>query len=74
MLLRAADAYYMNFEKKQTLVDFTDYDAVSDYARVAVDTLARAQIINGYEDGSFKPQGYITRAEIAKVIYTCIVQ
>lgn len=74
MLLRAADAYYMKFEKKQTLVDFTDYDAVSDYARVAVDTLARAQIINGYEDGSFKPQGYITRAEIAKVIYTCIVQ
>lgn len=74
MLQRAADAYYFNFEKKQTLVDFTDYDTVSDYARVAVDTLARAQIINGYEDGSFRPQGYITRAEIAKVIYACIAQ
>jgi|GEM_PF-2714535 len=74
MLQRAADAYYLNFEKKQTLVDFTDYDTVSDYARVAVDILARAQIINGFEDGSFRPYRNITRAEIAKIIYECIKQ
>ena len=74
MLLRAAEAYYKNLEKKTTLIDFTDYDTVSDYAVVAVDTLARAQIINGFEDGSFRPQDNITRAEIAKVIYACIAQ
>ena len=74
MLQRAADAYYLNFEKKQTLVDFTDYDTVSDYARAAVDTLARAQIINGFEDGSFRPHNNITRAEIAKIIFECIKQ
>lgn len=74
MLLRAAEAYYTNFKKKTTLIDFTDYDTVSDYAVVAVDTLARAQIINGFEDGSFRPQDNITRAEIAKVIYACIAQ
>lgn len=74
MLQRAADAYYTSFAKKQTLVDFTDYKDVAEYAKVSVDILARAQIINGYEDGTFRPQGYITRAEIAKVIYACINQ
>ena len=74
MLKRAGDVYTHVFQKKQTLVDFTDYNTVSDYALSSVDTLARAQIINGYEDGSFKPQGYITRSEIAKVIYSCLNQ
>ena len=72
MILRAADAYYITFAKKQTLVEFDDYDDVSDYARVSVDTLARAKIINGFEDGTFRPKDSMNRAEIAKVIYGCI--
>jgi glycogen synthase len=31
-------------------------------------------IINGYEDGSFRPQGSLTRAEAAKVIYGIVAR
>ena len=35
----------------------------------AVDLLTELNIINGYSDGSFKPEGDVTRAEFAKMIY-----
>ena len=34
-----------------------------------VDTLVSLGVVNGYDDGSFKPNGTVTRAEIAKLIY-----
>mgnify|MGYP001654056678 CR=1 FL=1 len=34
-----------------------------------VDTLVQLGVINGYTDGSFKPNGTVTRAEMAKMIY-----
>lgn len=74
MLQRAAEATYHDITKKQTLVGFTDQDSIADYARIAVDMLARAQIFNGFEDGSFRPQARITRAEVAKVIYGFVGQ
>lgn len=73
MLSRAADAYYKTFNKKQTLVDIKDFDEVSEYAKVSVDTLARAGIVSGFDDGTFKPNRSITRAEAAKIIYGCIM-
>ncbi len=36
----------------------------------AVSTLAKAGIMGGYPDGSFRPDQYITRAEISKIIAT----
>lgn len=72
MLSRAADAYYKTFNKEQTLVDIKDFDDVSEYAKVSVDTLARAGIVSGFDDGTFKPNRSITRAEAAKIIYGCI--
>ncbi len=74
MLQRTMDATYKEIVKKQTLVSFTDKDEISDYAKVSVDILARAQIFNGFEDGSFRPKNNITRAEIAKVVYGCLAQ
>ena len=35
----------------------------------AVDTLVALGVINGYTDGSFQPNGTITRAEAAKMLY-----
>ena len=35
-----------------------------------VEMLVQLGVVNGYEDGSFKPQGNITRAEFAKMAYT----
>ena len=35
----------------------------------AVDTLVSLGVVNGYTDGSFKPNDTVTRAEMAKMIY-----
>lgn len=47
---------------------FTDSDEISDWAETAVNQLAALGVINGYEDGSFKPTQVITRAEAAVII------
>ena len=44
----------------------SDVKAV-DWFNNAVSTLSNAGIIAGYEDGSFRPNGYITRAEFATI-------
>ena len=49
--------------------DFSDKDSISDYALDAVIALMKNGIINGYDDGSFIPLGYATRAETAVIIY-----
>lgn len=38
-----------------------------DWFNNAVSTLSNAGIISGYEDGTFRPNGYITRAEFATI-------
>ena len=53
---------------------FTDAAKIDGYAKDAVELLAGAKVINGYEDGSFKPQGSLTRAEAAKVIYGIVAR
>ena len=34
----------------------------------AITTLTKLKVIDGYEDGTFKPDGQITRAEFTKLI------
>ena len=48
---------------------FTDEADISDYALKPVKILRQMGIISGYEDGSFRPLGTITRAEAAKMLY-----
>lgn len=47
---------------------FPDVEATYQYAE-AIDLLASLNILGGYEDGTFKPENNITRAEFAKVVY-----
>lgn len=47
---------------------FTDQSDIK--ATEAVDMLSALGVITGYEDGSFKPEGTVTRAEAAKMIFT----
>lgn len=49
-----------------------DFDTVSDYAVDGVKTLYQIGIINGYEDGTFKPMQGATRAEVAKMVASLI--
>ena len=48
---------------------FKDADKVSDTYEEAVAVLNGMGVFKGYEDGTFKPQGDITRAEVAAIVY-----
>lgn len=48
---------------------FADNDDVAEYAISAIGALSENGIINGYEDNRFLPNGNITRAEAAVMIY-----
>ena len=63
MIVKAAQLNE-NSEGKQ----FTDNDNISSWAADAIATASQHQIIAGYPDNSFKPQGEATRAEAATVI------
>lgn len=51
---------------------FTDYENISDYAKISVKSLQVSNIISGYETGEFLPKKSITRAEAAKLIYSLL--
>ena len=48
---------------------FTDDSKVNDSYAEAVAVLNGMGVFKGYEDGSFKPEGNITRAEVATIVY-----
>ncbi|MFC1616399.1 S-layer homology domain-containing protein [Patescibacteria group bacterium] len=50
---------------------FTDVDDSTPY-RIAIDWLETNGVVEGYEDGTFKPLQEINRAEFLKMIYTTI--
>ena len=50
--------------------DFKDASDISDNYQTAVSVLSQLEVFKGYaEDGTFRPQGEITRAEVATIIY-----
>ena len=48
---------------------FKDDKSISDDYAESVAVLNGMGVFKGYEDGSFKPEGNITRAEVATIIY-----
>lgn len=60
--------YESEFEKADTC-DFTDFDAVSDWAKTAVASLANAGVVSGIGGGKFAPSVTIDRASLAQVLY-----
>lgn len=53
-------------------LDFADSEKIADYAKDAVAMLAELGIVNGYDDNTFRPSGFATRAEAAKMIYSML--
>ena len=47
--------------------DFKDVKATDNYAE-AIDVLSNLGIIDGFTDGEYKPEGYFTRAQAAKMV------
>lgn len=53
-----------------TFAAFSDVDDANPYKK-AITTLSKLSVIDGYTDGTFKPDGQITRAEFTKlIVYT----
>lgn len=71
MMYRAAQVANLELKNGAELI-FTDADKISDYAQEAVSAMAKAGIINGFEDGSFSPKTNATRAQAAVVIYRTV--
>lgn len=69
----AAVIIYRALEKKGKVLSstsaFTDNDQIASYARDAASALKGAGILSGMNDGSFAPNGELTRAQAAKMLY-----
>ena len=64
---RAAEEYFMMSNQV-----FNDIEDLNFKELLALVKVRDANIINGYEDGSFKPTGTLTRAEASKVLHEYI--
>jgi len=63
MLVRA-----LGLEPVDGLLEFTDADSVSEYAKSAIITAVSQGVLAGYPDNTFRPQGSTTRAEAVTAI------
>ncbi len=59
-------------EGREGYCSFTDSAEIAAFAQDHVSALKEFGILLGYEDGSFRPKAYITRAEVAQLIYKAI--
>ena len=67
MCIRALEAVGKETASGES-ADFSDASQISDYALESVKKMAEMNIINGYDDNSFRPRNNATRAEAAKII------
>ena len=66
---RAQNLMNVNIEADIKDVNIKDADKISTWAKEAVESLYRAEIVNGMGDGTFAPKAPATRAMAAKIIY-----
>ncbi|MEK4475906.1 glycosyl hydrolase 53 family protein [Paenibacillus sp. FSL R7-0048] len=64
----------VNGQTDVNVISFKDKDLISLYASEGITALAQAGIINGFEDGNFRPQAHTTRAEAAYIILNLLQQ
>ncbi len=63
---------YYNVTIANKELTFADTESIADYALAGVTKLVSKGIINGYEDNTFRPNSFATRAEAAKMLYGII--
>lgn len=59
----------INAEPLNSGVRFADHDKISEWAVERVNYLSRMNMVEGYPDGTFRPQNHLTRAEAVALIY-----
>ncbi|WP_138753964.1 fibronectin type III domain-containing protein [Paenibacillus sinopodophylli] len=58
----------LNWQNEGQGLSFDDKDAIGSWAQKAIAQAVEAKVISGYNDGSFRPNAEITRAEIAVIV------
>ena len=69
ILLRTLNQFSEEIFNTENELDFSDIEDISEYAVEAVSNFCELGIVNGFEDGTFRPLNNITRAEAAKILY-----
>ena len=59
-------------DSSDTELDFTDGSDIADYAVQSVGYMSSHGILNGFEDGSFRPLDNATRAQAAYILYVIL--
>ena len=47
-------------------------DIADSWAKDSIEKMAEAGVVNGYPDGTFRPNGEVTRAEFAQILYNAV--
>ena len=83
-LMRPITRYELTIASARLLADMYDnasleaqresagFSDVPEEAAELIDELYRAGLINGYEDGTFRPDGTAKRCEIAQIVYNML--
>ncbi len=58
----------LQLEEMGAALTFTDNDQIGAWAKQAIAQAVQAGIIDGYGDGSFRPNAQVTRAEMAGMV------
>lgn len=63
----------MNFKYNNTdPLTFTDRRSIPAWATSAIQNMVGYEIINGFEDNSFKPNKTVTKAELSEILYKAV--
>jgi hypothetical protein len=78
MIERAMNISFVNYDfsqldKSKTLKDFKDAKQVGTWAKSGVEAVYQAGIVNGKGDGTFNPNGYTQRNEMAAILANFLV-
>jgi hypothetical protein len=61
-------AMVMGFAVSASAAEFSDADQVAEQNQTAVEVLSALNIINGFTDGTYRPEASVTRAQVAKML------
>lgn len=68
MISRMIKIYGLELPEKNQPITFGDAGQIADYAAAAVSQMQRIGVINGFEDGSFRPQANASREQTAQML------
>ena len=73
LAFRTLRYWYNQLPTQEVTETFTDGEEVADYAQTAVGCMSALKVINGYPDGSFRPEDTAIRAEAAQMMYNILM-